>query len=202
MQEALACGGFSIVVDLVHVLEYIWAAAWSFHAKDDPAAEDWVAEKALAVLAGRARQVAESITAQADGSGLTGDQHTGIDACVRYLVSKEEYLRYDVALAAGWPIATGVVGRPAPDRRSLQHHRLPVERRGRRGRPQAPRHARQRGLRRVLGVSPAPRTPPRPPGRLPGRIRSHRLIEEVTAEEPHPTLFTPSTSSPAHAAHQ
>jgi hypothetical protein len=98
-----------IVVDLVHVLEYIWAAAWSFHAKDDPAAEDWVAGKALAVLAGRARHAAESIAAQADACGLADDRRTGVDACVRYLVNKQEYLRYDVALAAGWPIATGVV---------------------------------------------------------------------------------------------
>jgi hypothetical protein len=98
-----------IVVDLVHVLEYIWAAAWSFHAKDDPAAEDWVAEKALAVLRGRAGQVASSLAAQAGEHMLTGSQRTGVDACVRYLVNKQEYLRYDVALAAGWPIATGVV---------------------------------------------------------------------------------------------
>ena len=28
---------------------------------------------------------------------------------MRYLVNKEEYLRYQVALESGWPIATGVV---------------------------------------------------------------------------------------------
>ena len=98
-----------IVVDLVHVLEYIWAAAWSFHAKDDPAAEDWVAEKALAVLRGRAGQVAGALAAQAGEHMLADSQRTGVDACVRYLVNKQEYLRYDLALAAGWPIATGVV---------------------------------------------------------------------------------------------
>jgi hypothetical protein len=43
-----------LVIDLVHVLEYLWAAAWCFHARDDPAAEGWVAVQALAVLAGRA----------------------------------------------------------------------------------------------------------------------------------------------------
>ena len=44
-----------IVIDLIHVLEYIWKAAWSLHAAGDPAAEDWVAVKALAVLAGGQR---------------------------------------------------------------------------------------------------------------------------------------------------
>jgi hypothetical protein len=98
-----------LVIDLVHVLEYLWAAAWCFHARDDPAAEDWVAVQALAVLAGRALHVAESIAAQADACGLADDRRTGTEACVRYLTNNKEYLRYDEALASGWPIATGVV---------------------------------------------------------------------------------------------
>ena len=93
----------------MHVLEYLWAAAWCFHARDDPAAEDWVAVQALAVLAGRARQVTESLTAQAAQHGLAGSQRTGVEACVRYLANNEKYLRYDKALASGWPIATGVI---------------------------------------------------------------------------------------------
>lgn len=98
-----------LVIDLVHVLEYLWTAAWCFHARDDPAAEDWVAVQALAVLAGRTQQVTEYLTAQAGQHGLTESQRTGVEACVRYLTSNKEYLRYDEALASGWPIATGVI---------------------------------------------------------------------------------------------
>ena len=98
-----------IVIDLIHVLEYIWKAAWSLHPAGDPAAEDWVAVKALAVLAGDSARAAAEITAEADAAGLTAAQRAGADACVRYLTSKHEYLRYDQALAAGWPIATGVI---------------------------------------------------------------------------------------------
>jgi hypothetical protein len=98
-----------LVLDLVHVLEYLWAAAWCFHAAGDPAAEDWVAVQALAVLAGRARQVSESLTAQAAQRKLAESQRAGVDTCVRYLTNNMEYLRYDQALASGWPIATGVI---------------------------------------------------------------------------------------------
>ena len=98
-----------IVIDLIHVLEYIWKAAWSLHPAGDPAAEDWVAVKALAVLTGDSARAAAEITAEADAAGLTAAQRAGADACVRYLTSKHEYLRYDQALAAGWPIATGVI---------------------------------------------------------------------------------------------
>jgi hypothetical protein len=51
----------TIVVDLVHVLEYLWAAVWCFFAEGDPVAEDWVRDRALAVLGGRAREVAAGI---------------------------------------------------------------------------------------------------------------------------------------------
>jgi len=70
-----------------------------------------VAVKALAVLAGASARVAAEITAEADTAGLTAAQRTGADACVRYLAGKQELLRYDQALAAGWPIATGVIER-------------------------------------------------------------------------------------------
>lgn len=40
---------------------------------------------------------------------MKGDRRRGADACVRYLTSKAELLHYDQALAAGWPIATGVI---------------------------------------------------------------------------------------------
>ncbi len=98
-----------VVIDIIHVLEYLWGAAWSFHASGDPAAEDWVAVKALAVLAGGSARAAQEITAEADAAGLEGSRRTGADACVRYLGNKHDFLRYDQALAAGWPIATGVI---------------------------------------------------------------------------------------------
>ena len=97
------------MIDLIHVLEYLWKAAWSLHPAGDPAAEDWVAVKALAVLAGDSARAAAEITAEADAAGLTAAQRAGAGACVRYLTGKDDYLRYDQALAAGWPIATGVI---------------------------------------------------------------------------------------------
>jgi hypothetical protein len=98
-----------IVIDLIHVLEYLPKAAWCLHAADDPAAEERVATQALAILAGHARHAAAAIDAQATTAGLTGDRRAGISACIRYLTSNAAFLRYDQALTAGWPIATGVI---------------------------------------------------------------------------------------------
>jgi len=98
-----------IVIDFIHVLEHLWKAAWSLHPAADPAAEDWVAVKALAILAGDSARAAAQITAEADAAGLTAAQRAGTGSCVRYLTGLRDHLRYDQALTAGWPIATGVI---------------------------------------------------------------------------------------------
>ncbi|HSZ42734.1 MAG TPA: hypothetical protein VK817_22465 [Trebonia sp.] len=67
----------------------------------DPAGGDWVAVKALAVLAGASDRAAAAITTEADLAGLTGSQRNGADRCVRYLGSEHGFLRYDLALEAG-----------------------------------------------------------------------------------------------------
>ena len=61
------------------------------------------------MLAGDSDRAARAITAEAGAAGLTGSQRNGADACVRYLGSKREFLRYDQALEADWPIATRVI---------------------------------------------------------------------------------------------
>lgn len=98
-----------IVLDLIHVLEHLWTAAWCLHAHDDPAAEDWVAARALQILAGHAADAADTIDTQASTAGLTDGQRTGADTTVGYLRDHDAYLRYDTALEHGWPIATGVI---------------------------------------------------------------------------------------------
>lgn len=98
-----------IVVDLVHVLTYLWDAAWCFFAQGDPAAEGWVAAKALAVLDGKAGLVAGAIKRKATNLGLEPKDRKAADTCARYLLAKARYLCYRKALAAGWPVATGVI---------------------------------------------------------------------------------------------
>jgi hypothetical protein len=99
----------AVVVDLIHVLEYLWNAAWCFFAEGDPAAEDWVHDRALAVLAGNATDVAAGIRRRATTTRLAKSKRRKADLCATYLANKAPYLDYPTALAAGWPIATGVI---------------------------------------------------------------------------------------------
>lgn len=99
----------AIVIDFIHVLEYLWTAAWSFFTQGDPTAETWVRHHALRVLAGEAITVAELIRRTATLAGLDTARRKGVDTCAGYLVNKAPYLDYPTALVAGWPIATGVI---------------------------------------------------------------------------------------------
>lgn len=99
----------TIIVDIVHVLEYLWTAAWSFFEEGDPAAEKWVREKALAVLDGQAGQTAAAIRRKATYQNLSDAKRTKADRTADYLLNKRPYLDYPTALRNGWPIATGVI---------------------------------------------------------------------------------------------
>jgi hypothetical protein len=99
----------TIIVDLVHVLEYLWGAAWCFFEEADPSAETWVHDRALAILHGNAREVAAGIRRRATTIGLSRSKRIKADTCAAYLVNKADYLDYPTALASGWPVATGVI---------------------------------------------------------------------------------------------
>jgi hypothetical protein len=99
----------TIVIDFIHVLEYLWKAAWSFYDKGEPAAEEWVADQARKVLHGKARQVAAAIRRRATTYGYSPAERSGADECARYLENKKDYLDYATALKKGWPIATGII---------------------------------------------------------------------------------------------
>jgi Uncharacterised protein family (UPF0236) len=99
----------AIVCDFIHVLQYLWKAAWCFHREGDPAAEQWVRRHAQQILAGKATRVAGAIRRQATNAGLDPPERAGADQCAAYLTNKRAYLDYPTALANGWPIATGVI---------------------------------------------------------------------------------------------
>lgn len=99
----------TIVIDFIHVLEYLWKAAWSFFDKGEPASEEWVADQARKILRGKSAQVAAGIRRRATTYGYSPAERAGADECARYLDNKKDYLGYATALEKGWPIATGVI---------------------------------------------------------------------------------------------
>ncbi len=98
-----------IVLDFIHVLEYLWKAAYCFFDEGSQQAEEWVKERALKILDGQASQVAAGIRRRCTKRNLNSKERQNADKCSDYLLKYKNYLRYDQFLSAGYPIATGVI---------------------------------------------------------------------------------------------
>ena len=99
----------TLIVDVIHVLEYLWKAGHVFHRDGTPEAEQWVRERLERVLRGEAGQVAGGIRRSATKRGLSTKARKPVDTCARYLKRYKHYLRYDKALRQGCPIGSGVI---------------------------------------------------------------------------------------------
>lgn len=98
----------TIVLDLIHVLGYLWSAAKAFH-EDAKGSEAWVSERLLEILRGRSSAVAGGIRRSATKRNLDPKRREPADECADYLLKYKDLLHYDEYLAAGYPIATGVI---------------------------------------------------------------------------------------------
>jgi hypothetical protein len=109
-RQARRCGvRLVIVLDIVHVIEYVWKAAWAFFEKGTKEAEAWVGERVLEILRGQGGQVAGGMRRSATLRGFDETQREAVEACASYLLNNRPRIRYDEYLAAGYPIASGVI---------------------------------------------------------------------------------------------
>lgn len=97
----------TLVLDFIHVTEYVWAAAWDVFKEGDKAAEAWVRKYLRQILEGRASIVAAAMRRTATYRKL--EKRANIDKAATYLLGHVAMLRYDEFLRDGLPIATGVI---------------------------------------------------------------------------------------------
>jgi hypothetical protein len=99
----------TIVIDVIHVTEYLWDAAWCWFPEASPDAGPWVRDRVAAILDGRALQVAAALRDAAATAQLSAAKHKAAARTAGYLEAKAPWLDYPQALANGWPISTGVI---------------------------------------------------------------------------------------------
>ena len=99
----------TVVLDLMHVAEYLWSASVAFHEEASPQREQWVGERLHRVLLGKAAQVAAGMRRSATLRDLCAIERQPVDVAARYLLNHKQYMRYHEYLAVGLPIATGVI---------------------------------------------------------------------------------------------
>ena len=85
----------TLVLDFIHVLEYVWKAAHCFHDAGTQEAEVWVGERALQILRGKASDVAAGMRRSATLRQHSADTRERVDICADYLLKYRDMLRYD-----------------------------------------------------------------------------------------------------------
>src|SRR3989454_7630891 len=98
-----------IIVDIMHVLEYLWKAAKAWLPPDDPQVAQWVSDKTLQLLQGEVKSIVRNLRRGATAKGMHSTQREPMDQCATYLANHAAYLNYPCSLAKGYPIATGVI---------------------------------------------------------------------------------------------
>jgi len=102
-----------VLIDYIHVSGYLGKAAAALHPGDPVAAGQWADGQLLRVLHGRAKAVAAtlaSVAAKTRADPRTRHLDlTDMDRAVTYLTNNHAHMKYDKALAEGWPIATGMI---------------------------------------------------------------------------------------------
>jgi hypothetical protein len=99
----------TLILDLMHVLEKLWKAAYVFHAEASLAADLWVLNRTLRILFGEVGQVVKGIRQSITKRALSGPNRKTLNGVADYLYRNRPYMRYDQYLAHGWPIASGPV---------------------------------------------------------------------------------------------
>ncbi len=103
-----------IFIDYIHAAEYVRRAAVALHQGKPPTvASQWSDGQLLRVLHGRAKPVAATLAAVAAKTRKNPNTRhldlSDVDRAVTYLTKNHQHMRYDKALANGWPIATGLI---------------------------------------------------------------------------------------------
>jgi hypothetical protein len=98
-----------IVVDFIHVAQYVWKAAGALFPGQETPQDRWTRAHLLEILRGKASLVAAGIRRSATLRAMTAAERQPVDECADYLLNYSPYLQYDKALAEGVPIATGVI---------------------------------------------------------------------------------------------
>ena len=99
------------VLDIIHVVEYLWKVGNSLYGEKTRESETWVYNHLLAILQGRTGRVIgglKQILTKGEKT-LKKSQKDTLKKVVRYFENHRQWMKYDEYLEAGYPIGSGVV---------------------------------------------------------------------------------------------
>ncbi len=101
----------TLVLDIIHVIHYLWLAGFALCHKNRKATDVWLASHLLMLLTGPVAGVIAAIEAAAteQEKTLKARERKAINKALGYFRRNEPFLDYATYLAQGLPIATGII---------------------------------------------------------------------------------------------
>lgn len=100
---------FQLILDLMHALVYLWLAAKACLPDDLRQQRRFVTAALRLLLTGRAAEAVAGLRRSATARRLTGPRARDVAIAANYLGARLDMMKYDEYLAAGLPIASGVI---------------------------------------------------------------------------------------------
>ena len=101
--------GFELVLDIIHVSEYLWDVANALFGETHPDRTVWVKDQLLQILSGKTTAVIQTLESLVQGPSTPPAQREVLNTTIGYYRRNLPYMHYDQYLDRGWPISSGVV---------------------------------------------------------------------------------------------
>jgi len=98
---------FTLIVDIIHVTEYLWEAANTLLGETHPLREVWMQDALRCLLEDELNRLLNHLNYQLPG--LSKRKQAVLKKVMNYLRNNREYMHYQDYLAKGYPIGTGVI---------------------------------------------------------------------------------------------
>jgi hypothetical protein len=97
------------VLDIFHVLEHLGKAALCFYDEGSPQAREFVTQRLRMLLVGKAGRVIGGLKQMLTKHELTDSKRYDLNQVIGYLERNRKHMRYEICLAMGYPIGSGVI---------------------------------------------------------------------------------------------
>ena len=97
------------ILDIIHVVEYLWKVANAIHGEATKEGKEWVYQHLVSILEGQVERVIGELKQMLSKRDLKSSQKKALQDAITYFENHREWMRYDEYLSAGYPIGSGVV---------------------------------------------------------------------------------------------
>lgn len=99
----------ALILDIVHVSEYVWEVGTALHGEKGPRRIEWVEDKLHALLQSRVGRVIGGLRQMRQKNRLTNAQDNALKKAITYFENHRHMMDYATYLTKGYPVATGLV---------------------------------------------------------------------------------------------